>query len=154
MKESSKEVKIRAKNYYYKTVPIVYYAIIKITKERQNKQMYEFYWYPNCSTCRKAKVMLDRLEIEYNVIDIKATPPTAEQFEKWFEQGDFPVKNFFNTSGLVYRELGLKDKLESMSEAEKASLLASDGMLIKRPLLVKDGKVQLIGFKEKQYETL
>ncbi|QDK70914.1 arsenate reductase family protein [Lactococcus protaetiae] len=116
--------------------------------------MYDFYWYPKCSTCRKAKAQLDSLGIEYREIDLKLLPPAAEKFETWFAQGDFPTKRFFNTSGLVYRELGLKDKLDSLSEAEMAQLLASDGMLIKRPLIVKDGKVRQIGYKEEQYTSL
>lgn len=115
--------------------------------------MYKFYWYPKCSTCRKAKAKLDLQGIDYEEIDLKQTPPTAEQFESWFAQENFPTKRFFNTSGISYREMGLKDRLTNLSNREMAELLASDGMLIKRPLLVKDGKVLLIGFDEKKYEN-
>jgi arsenate reductase len=114
--------------------------------------MYDFYEYPKCSTCRKAKATLDMLDIDYNDIDIKTNPPKAEQFEKWF--ADFSVKTFFNTSGLVYRELGLKDKLAGLSNREAAELLASNGMLVKRPLIVKDDQVLLIGFKQEKYQEV
>ncbi|MBL3716625.1 Spx/MgsR family RNA polymerase-binding regulatory protein [Lactococcus garvieae] len=114
--------------------------------------MYDFYEYPKCSTCRKAKATLERLGIDYNPIDIKLNPPKAEQFEKWF--ADVPVKKFFNTSGLVYREMGLKDKLADLTEHEAAELLASNGMLVKRPLIVKEGNIVLIGFKEEAYQEL
>lgn len=115
--------------------------------------MLTFYWYPKCSTCRKAKAVLDKLAVEYEEIDLKTTPPTAETIKKWFSQGDFPAKKFFNTSGLVYRELGLKDKLADMNEEEMAELLASDGMLIKRPIILdKSGKVKAVGFKQDFYE--
>jgi arsenate reductase len=107
--------------------------------------MYDFYWYPKCSTCRKAKAKLDELGIDYQAIDLKETPPSQKNFEKWFKEADFPIKKFFNTSGLVYRDLNLKDKAE---------LLSSNGMLIKRPLLVKNGQVQQIGFKESSYEKI
>ena len=114
--------------------------------------MYDFYEYPKCSTCRKAKATLDNLDIDYKAIDIKLNPPTAEQFEKWF--AEVPLKKFFNTSGLVYREMGLKDKLADLNEHEAAELLASNGMLVKRPLMVKDDKIVLIGFKEEAYQAL
>ena len=116
--------------------------------------MYDFYWYPKCSTCKKAKAKLDELALDYRMIDLKQTPPTSEQFKSWFAQGEFLTKQFFNMSGLVYRELGLKDKLAQMTETELAELLASNGMLVKRPLLVKEGKVLRIGFKEADYESL
>lgn len=112
--------------------------------------MYDFYWYPKCSTCRKAKEKLDEMNISYHMIDIKKMPPTAEQFKKWFKK--FPVKNFFNTSGLVYREMNLKDKLPMLSEQEAAELLATNGMLVKRPLIVKNDTIQLIGYKKERYE--
>ena len=115
--------------------------------------MLTFYWYPNCSTCRKARATLDKLKLDYHEIDLKTTPPTAKTIKSWFAQGDFPAKKFFNTSGLVYRELGLKDKLAGMSEDEMAKLLASDGMLIKRPIVLDaSGKVKAIGFKQETYE--
>lgn len=80
--------------------------------------MYDFYWYPKCSTCRKAKAKLDELGIDYQAIDLKETPPSQKKFEKWFKEADFPIKKFFNTSGLVYRDLNLKDKLATLSEKE------------------------------------
>lgn len=115
--------------------------------------MYDFYWYPKCSTCRKAKAVLDARQIAYHPIDLKETPPSAEDFEKWFAKGNFPVKKFFNTSGQVYRELGLKDKLDQMDQTQMAQLLASNGMLVKRPLLVKNGQLVQIGFKEEVYQN-
>ena len=87
--------------------------------------MYDFYWYPKCSTCRKAKAKLDELGIDYQAIDLKETPPSQKNFEKWFKEADFPIKKFFNTSGLVYRDLNLKDKLATLSEKEMAELLSS-----------------------------
>lgn len=122
--------------------------------ESERKEMNTFYWYPRCSTCRKAKAMLDNRGVAYTTVDLKATPPHAEQFEIWFAQGNFPVKKFFNTSGQVYRELGLKDHLTELSNSEKANLLASNGMLIKRPLFVRDGKLLAIGFEAETYEKL
>ncbi|WP_461222719.1 arsenate reductase family protein [Lactococcus cremoris] len=116
--------------------------------------MYDFYWYPKCSTCRKAKAKLDELGIDYQAIDLKETPPSQQKFEKWFKEADFPIKKFFNTSGLVYRDLNLKDKLATLSEKEMAELLSSNGMLIKRPLLVKNDQVQQIGFKESSYKLV
>ena len=116
--------------------------------------MYDFYWYPKCSTCRKAKAKLDELGIDYQAIDLKETPPSQKNFEKWFKEADFPIKKFLNTSGLVYRDLNLKYKLATLSEKEMAELLSSNGMLIKRPLLVKNGQVQQIGFKESSYEKI
>lgn len=115
--------------------------------------MYTFYWYPKCSTCRKAKAVLDQRGIKYEAIDLKATPPQASDFQKWFENSEFPVKKYFNTSGLVYRALGLKDKLAEMTSDECVTVLASDGMLIKRPLMIRDGKVVSIGFKEEFYQN-
>ena len=116
--------------------------------------MYQFYGYPKCSTCQKAKAMLNRLEIKYQEIDIKENPPEAKTFEKWFKEGNFLPKQFFNTSGLVYREMGLKDRLSELSLKEQAHLLASNGMLVKRPLLIKDNQLIAIGFKEAVYAQL
>ncbi|MDR0922647.1 MAG: arsenate reductase family protein [Lactobacillales bacterium] len=113
-----------------------------------------FYWYPKCSTCQKAKKWLDTNGVEYQAIDLKTTPPTAQNLYGWMEQGNFPKKKFFNTSGMKYRELGLKDKVADLSDKEAAELLATDGMLIKRPLFIEGDKLVAIGFKEANYEEV
>ena len=107
--------------------------------------------YPKCSTCRKAKNWLDEHDLEYESRHIIEDNPTAEELQKWREISELPLKRFFNTSGMKYRELKLKDKLPDMSEAEQFDLLATDGMLVKRPLLVADDFV-LVGFKVKEWE--
>ena len=107
--------------------------------------------YPKCSTCRKAKKWLDEHDIEYDSRHIIEDNPTAEELRKWWEISDLPLKRFFNTSGMKYRELKLKDKLLDMSEDEQLDLLATDGMLVKRPVLVSDDFV-LVGFKVKEWE--
>ncbi len=111
-----------------------------------------FLEYPKCSTCQKAKKWLDSHKIEYTDRHIAENNPGKEELEKWIRTSGLPVKKFFNTSGLKYRELGLKDKLADMTEEEQISLLASDGMLVKRPLIIGDGFV-LTGFKEKEWEA-
>lgn len=112
----------------------------------------QFFWYPRCGTCQKAKKWLDQQNIEYEAIHIVENPPTKEQLKEWLEKSELPIKRFFNTSGMKYRELGLKDKLDNMSEDEKLELLASDGMLIKRPITT-DGMKVTVGFKEETYEN-
>ena len=107
--------------------------------------------YPKCSTCRKAKKWLDEQNIEYDSRHIVEDNPTADELRKWWEISDLPLKRFFNTSGMKYRELKLKDKLPDMSEDEQLGLLATDGMLVKRPVLVGDDVV-LVGFKVKEWE--
>ncbi len=107
--------------------------------------------YPKCSTCRKAKKWLDEQNIEYESRHIIEDNPTSEELRKWWEISDLPLKRFFNTSGMKYRELKLKDKLPDMSEDEQLDLLSTDGMLVKRPILVNDGIV-LVGFKVKEWE--
>ena len=97
-----------------------------------------FLYYPKCSTCQKAKAWLDERGISYELRDIKTDNPTAEELTLWYRKSGLPLKKFFNTSGLQYKALGLKDKLPDMSEAEQLALLATDGMLVKRPLLVGD----------------
>lgn len=109
-----------------------------------------FIWYPKCSTCQKAKKWLDDNGIDYTLRDIVLETPTIEELTKWINESEFDIKKFFNTSGMKYRELGLKDKLDSMSFDEKVKLLSSDGMLIKRPLLIGD-KI-IVGFKN--YDSL
>ena len=107
--------------------------------------------YPKCSTCRKAKKWLDEHNIDYESRHIIEDNPTSEELRKWWEISDLPLKRFFNTSGMKYRELKLKDKLPDMSEDEQLDLLSTDGMLVKRPILVNDGIV-LVGFKVKEWE--
>ena len=110
-----------------------------------------FVQYPKCSTCRKAKNWLDEHDIEYESRHIVEENPTAEEIEKWWNKSDLPLKRFFNTSGQVYRKLALKDKLPDMSEEEQFEILSTDGMLVKRPILVGDDFV-LVGFKVKEWE--
>lgn len=107
--------------------------------------------YPKCSTCRKAKKWLDEHNIDYDSRHIIDDNPAADELRKWWEISDLPLKRFFNTSGMKYRELKLKDKLPNMSEDEQLDLLATDGMLVKRPILVGDDVV-LVGFKVKEWE--
>lgn len=110
-----------------------------------------FLEYPKCTTCQKAKKWLDDHGVAYEDRNIKEQNPTAEEMKDWHAQSGQPLRKFFNTSGMLYREYELKDKLPNMTEEEMLNLLASDGMLVKRPLLITDGNV-LIGFKEKQWE--
>ncbi|MEG1640992.1 MAG: arsenate reductase family protein [Ruthenibacterium sp.] len=109
--------------------------------------------YPKCTTCQKAKQWLDKKGIAYDLRDIKLQNPSESELTAWFKQSNLPLKRFFNTSGLVYKELQLKDKLLHMNEDEQLSLLATDGMLVKRPLLVGNGRV-LTGFKESEWLAL
>lgn len=110
-----------------------------------------FIEYPKCTTCKKAKKHLETLGVEFEDRHIVEENPTAEELRGWVEKSGYPVKKFFNTSGMKYRELGLKDKLPEMTDDEKIELLASDGMLVKRPLLITDDRI-LVGFKEKEWE--
>ncbi|HEM5155168.1 TPA: arsenate reductase family protein [Streptococcus suis] len=112
-----------------------------------------FYEYPKCSTCRAAKAELNSLGLEFEAIDIKSTPPSAEELKAWMEATGLDLKKYFNTSGNSYRELGLKDKFDSLTVDQALDLLANDGMLIKRPLLIQDGKILQIGYRTK-YENL
>ena len=113
--------------------------------------MITFVCYPKCSTCQKAKQWLDEHQVAYELRDIKTENPSCEELEKWYAASGLPLKKFFNTSGLLYKSLELKDKLPTMSEEEMLHLLATDGMLVKRPLLVGDDFV-LVGFKEAQWD--
>ncbi|GFH42022.1 arsenate reductase family protein [Lactococcus hodotermopsidis] len=107
-----------------------------------------FYWYPKCSTCRKALSELEALQVNVDKIDLKTAPPKADLILSWLETSGFDKRKFFNTSGMRYRDLGLKDKIDKMSLLEAADLLASDGMLIKRPILLDEtGKVLQIGYR-------
>ena len=112
-----------------------------------------FVCYPKCTTCQKAKKWLDEKGIKYELRDIKENNPSYDELKKWYKASGQPLKKFFNTSGLLYKSMELKNKLPNMSEEEQLKILATDGMLVKRPLLIKDNTV-LIGFKEKDYEEL
>lgn len=109
--------------------------------------MLKFICYPKCTTCQKAKKYLDDNNIAYELRDIKLDNPTLTELTAWYQKSGLPLKRFFNTSGLLYKELDLKNKLPEMSEEEMLKLLATDGMLVKRPLLIGDDFV-LVGFKE------
>ena len=111
-----------------------------------------FLYYPPCSTCKKAKKWLDDHAVSYQEQHIKEEKPSYEELKQWLELSQLPVKKFFNTSGLQYKALGLKDKLPTMSVEEQLQLLATDGMLVKRPILVTDEGNILVGFKEKDWE--
>lgn len=108
--------------------------------------MLKFICYPKCTTCQRAKKWLDDNGVEYELRDIKLDNPTLEELTKWYNKSGLPIKKFFNTSGLLYKSLDLKNKLTEMSEDEMLQLLATDGMLVKRPLLIGDNFV-LVGFK-------
>lgn len=109
-----------------------------------------FVCYPSCTTCRKAKAFLESRGIAHQVRDIKQDPPTQEELRAWHAKSGLPLKRFFNTSGLSYRALGLSGRLAAMSQEEQYALLASDGMLVKRPLLVGEDFV-LAGFREQEW---
>lgn len=111
-----------------------------------------FIWYPKCSTCQKAKMWLDNNGIEYQRRDIKIDNPTRDELLQWHKKSGADIKKFFNTSGLIYKSMNLKEKLPQMSLEEKIELLSGDGMLVKRPIIVCDDFV-LIGFKEKEWNS-
>ena len=110
----------------------------------------KFICYPKCTTCQKAKKWLDDNNVEYELRDIKINNPTLEELKEWHEKSGLPLKKFFNTSGLLYKSLELKNKLPQMTDDEMLNLLSTDGMLVKRPLLVNE-KFVLVGFKESEW---
>ena len=112
--------------------------------------MIKFICYPKCTTCQKARKWLDDNNIEYEFRDIKLDNPTFDELTEWHKKSGLPLKKFFNTSGLLYKSLDLKNKLPTMSDDEMLKLLASDGMLVKRPLVIGDSFV-LVGFKVDEY---
>ena len=112
--------------------------------------MLKFICYPKCTTCQRAKKWLDDNKIDYELRDIKLDNPSLAELTEWYNKSGLPLKKFFNTSGLLYKSLDLKNKLPEMSENEMLELLATDGMLVKRPLLIGDDVV-LVGFKEDEY---
>ncbi len=110
-----------------------------------------FICYPKCTTCQKAQKWLDTKSISYNLRNIKDEKPSYEELKEWYEKSGLPLSKFFNTSGLLYKSMALKDKLPTMSDEEKLRLLSTDGMLVKRPILINGDKV-LVGFKEAAWE--
>lgn len=112
-----------------------------------------FIEYPKCSTCKKAKKWLDENNIKYEDRNIIEDTPNEEELKKWIKESELDIKRFFNTSGLKYKEMNLKEKLPNMSDDEKVKLLASDGMLIKRPLLINEEQI-LVGFKINEWEKV
>ncbi len=115
--------------------------------------MIKFICYPKCTTCQKAKKWLEEHGVEYELRDIKLENPTRQELAQWYKKSGLPLKKFFNTSGLLYKSLDLKNKIPSMTQDEILDLLASDGMLVKRPLLIEDDLV-LVGFKEEEYKKI
>lgn len=114
--------------------------------------MIKFICYPKCTTCQKAQKWLDDNQVKYDFRDIKIDNPTLEELTEWYKKSGLPLKKFFNTSGLLYKELDLKNKLLSMTEDEMLELLATNGMLVKRPLIIGDDFV-LVGFKEGEWKN-
>lgn len=112
-----------------------------------------FLQYPKCSTCRKAKKWLQDNNIEFIDRDITIDNPTKDELKIWYEKSGLELKKFFNTSGVLYKEMGLKDKIKDMSEDEMLELLSTNGKLVKRPIVVNDNMI-LVGFKEENYEKL
>lgn len=112
-----------------------------------------FLCYPKCSTCKKAQAFLDEKGLRYDVRDIKLNNPDIDELRLWWERSGLPLKRFFNTSGLQYKALGLKEKLPEMSDEEQLTLLATDGMLVKRPILISDQFV-LVGFRMQEWEHI
>ena len=110
----------------------------------------QFICYPKCSTCQKAKKWLDEQGVEYTERHIVENNPTYDELKEWYTKSGLPLKKFFNTSGLLYKEMNLKDKLPTMSEDEQLKLLATNGMLVKRPLVIKEDLI-LVGFKEPEW---
>ena len=112
--------------------------------------MVKFICYPKCTTCQKARKWLDDNKIEYELRDIKEDNPSFEELSSWYKMSGLPLKKFFNTSGLLYKSMELKDKLPNMPEEEQLKLLSTDGMLVKRPLVICEDFV-LLGFKESEW---
>ena len=113
----------------------------------------QFICYPKCSTCQKAKKWLDEQGVEYTERHIVENNPTYDELKEWYMKSGLPLKKFFNTSGLLYKEMNLKEKLPAMSEDEQLKLLATNGMLVKRPLVVKEDLV-LVGFKDTEWAKI
>lgn len=112
-----------------------------------------FVCYPRCSTCKKAQDYLENRGFSFEIRDIKQNNPTYDELTLWYEKSGLPIKRFFNTSGLLYKSMALKDKLPDMSEEQQLELLSSDGMLVKRPILL-DGDKVLVGFRQEQWDEV
>lgn len=146
-------MKIKIKNSYnkikkgehsvFKLLNILYNEIMKVL----------FIEYPKCSTCQKAQKWLEQNNIEFEDRHIVEENPTKEELTKWIKQSGYEIKKFFNTSGIKYKELNLKEKLPKMSDEEKIEILSTDGMLVKRPLIISESLI-LVGYKEKEWEQL
>ncbi len=119
--------------------------------EMKNNMNNLFIEYPKCSTCKRAKDWLQKNNIDFEDRHIVESTPTKEELKKWIKMSGKEIKNFFNTSGLLYRSMNLKEKLNDMTDDEKIELLSSNGMLIKRPIFISEGKKVLIGFKENEW---
>lgn len=113
--------------------------------------MVKFICYPKCTTCKKAEKWLKENGIEYEIRDIKEDNPSADELMEWYKLSGLPIKRFFNTSGMLYRSMELKDKLDGMNEDEQIDLLSTDGMLVKRPIAINGDKV-VVGFKQAEWE--
>ncbi len=110
-----------------------------------------FIEYPKCTTCKRAKAWLDEAGIEYTDRNIKDENPTIDELREWYAKSGLPLKRFFNTSGMLYKQMSLKDKLPQMSEEEQLELLSTDGMLVKRPIIINDDTI-LVGFRQEEWE--
>ena len=126
---------------------------MKTSEDKNVKFKYLFLEYPKCSTCLKAKKWLDDNEIGYEDRHIVEDNPSVQELTQWIKRSGFPIKKFFNTSGMLYKQMNLKDRLSSMSELEQIEILSTNGMLVKRPLIIADDFV-LIGLKEKEWKRL
>jgi arsenate reductase len=124
-----------------------------LTENKKELIMIKFICYPKCTTCQKAKQWLDDNNVAYELRDIKLDNPTFEELKAWYEMSGLPLKRFFNTSGLLYKSLELKSKLPNMSDDEMLALLSTDGMLVKRPLIIADDRV-IVGFDEATYKEI
>lgn len=127
--------------------------IARATAGRRRSKMLTFVCYPKCTTCQRAQKWLDDRGVKYELRNIKEENPTLEELTKWHKQSGLPLKRFFNTSGLLYKSQGLKNRLPEMTEDEQLSLLSTDGMLVKRPLLIGPDFV-LVGFKEAEWNKI
>lgn len=114
--------------------------------------MYTIYCYPRCGTCKKAVKYLEEKGIQFNYVDIVEETPSKNMLKSFFEMGDYPLKRFFNTSGMKYRDMKLKDKVPTMSETEVFDLLSGEGMLIKRPMITDNKGILLVGFRESEWD--
>ena len=124
-----------------------------LSQIERNVTMIKFICYPKCSTCKKAEKWLADNNLSYTMRDIKENNPTYEELKLWHIKSNLPLKKFFNTSGLLYKSMELKDKLQQMNEDEQLKLLSTDGMLVKRPIVIADDTV-LVGFKESEWSKL